>query len=154
MRTSLRILFTLFGTIILVRHAERAGEMANDPALTEKGRQRAEVLSRMLGNSRVDAIYTSEARRTQQTAEPLAEALRKKPIVIPGKDITVLVDRLKQIGPDEVVLVVGHSNTLPEIVSKLGGSTQPIGENEFNRMLIVVTHGSDKPSVLTLRYGD
>ncbi|MBV8819048.1 MAG: hypothetical protein JO022_11875 [Acidobacteriaceae bacterium] len=52
------------------------------------------------------------------------------------------------------MLVVGHSNTLPEIVSKLGGSTQPIGENEFNRMLIVVTHGSDKPSVLTLRYGD
>ena len=141
-------------TIILVRHAERPAETANSVPLTRQGHKRAQLLARMLAGSGVKAIFTSDAMRTQQTAAPLAAQLHIEPSVLPANATDVLVAQLQKLGPDEVVLVVGHSNTIPAIVGNLGGLTPPIADSEFDRVVIVHTQIGGKSSVLNLHYGN
>ena len=128
----------LFGqaSFIVVRHAERDGAMTGDVPLTEAGRCRAERLASMLAESRISAVYTTELVRTQQTAAPLVKKLGLQPQVVAAKDLDGLIARLK--GEKGRVLVVGHSNTVPTIVSKLGGgAVTEIGETEYDRMYVV-----------------
>ena len=139
-------------TVILVRHAERAG--STDPAvgINAAGRCRATVLATMLSDAKVRAIYTSEVARTQQTAAPLAEKLSIRPEVVPAKDVDVLTAKLRARAEEGTVLVVGHSNTVPAIVERLTGEAVPaIGDSEYDRMF-VVTLGPNQASVLALRY--
>ena len=140
-------------TVILVRHAERAGGTAPDIGLSDAGVCRAGRLAKMLGRTGVTQIYTSEVARTQQTAAPLGKDLAIKPEVIPAKDVDALVATLRKLGPHGVALVVGHSNTLPEIIRQLGaGSVAPIGDNDYDRMLIVTLTGPDHASAVMLQY--
>lgn len=141
-------------TIILVRHAERAGGTDNSVPLSNPGHERAQLLARMLAGSGVQAIFTSEVLRTKQTAAPLGKQLGIEPTALPADQIDSLVAKLQQLAPDQVVLIVGHSNTVPAIVMKLGGFTPPIPDSEFNRMVIVHTQADGKPSVLNLHYGE
>jgi broad specificity phosphatase PhoE len=144
----------LAATIILVRHAERAGDMGTDPPLTAQGIQRSESLARLLADAHIQTIFATNTKRTQQTAAPIAEKLHLTPVVLPGQDVPALLERLRSLKPDDVVLVVGHSNTVPQIVSGLGGETKPIPDTEFNRLLIFTTNPTGKPNVVTLRYGE
>jgi broad specificity phosphatase PhoE len=138
-------------TVILVRHAERAG--GTDPSITEAGRCRAKVLAGMLSDAKVRSIYISELARTQQTAEPLAQKLSIKPEVVPVKDIDGLVAKLRARTEEGTVLVVGHSNTIPAIVERLSGETEPaIGEGEYDRMFVVTLIGPNQASVVMVRY--
>ena len=140
-------------TVILVRHAERAGGMSADVGISEAGRCRAEALARMLADANVKRIYTSEVARTQQTAEPLATKLHIRPEVIPAKDTEGLVAKLRAGAPDQVVLVVGHSNTVPEIIKLLGGgSVPPIGDGEYDRLFVATLTHPNQATVVTLRY--
>jgi broad specificity phosphatase PhoE len=140
-------------TVILVRHAERAGGMSADAALSGAGRCRAEALARMLADAGVTHIYTSEVARTQQTAAPLAKRLAIRPEAIPAKDVGALVAKLRADPPGGVALVVGHGDTLPEIVRRLGGGTvPPVGDAEYDRLLVVTLGGGNQASVVTLRY--
>ena len=142
-------------TIIVVRHADRdTSAMTSDVPLNARGRQRAEALARMLADAGVRYIYTTEVKRTQQTAEPLSARTHVRIQVVAGADVQKLAGILKLLRPDDVALVVGHSDTVPAIVSALGGSTAPFGEAEFDRMLIVHTEAGRPTTVLTLRYGD
>jgi phosphohistidine phosphatase SixA len=101
----------------------------------------------------VRGIYTSELARTQQTAEPLAQRLSIKPEVVAAKDIDALVAKLRAGTEEGTVLVVGHSNTIPAIVERLSGETEPaIGEGEYNRMFVVTLIGPNQASVVVLRY--
>jgi broad specificity phosphatase PhoE len=140
-------------TVILVRHAERAG--GNDPSvgINEAGRCRATVLAGILSGAKVASIYTSELARTQQTAAPLAQRLGIKPEVVPAKDIDALVTKLRARTEEGTVLVVGHSNTIPAIVERLSGETEPtIGDGEYDRMFVVTLIGASQASVVMLRY--
>jgi broad specificity phosphatase PhoE len=140
-------------TVILVRHAERAGGTDPSVGITEAGRCRAKVLAGMLSDAKVRSIYTSELARTQQTAEPLAQKLNIKPEVVPVKDIDALVAKLRARTEEGTVLVVGHSNTIPAIVERLSGETEPaIGEGEYDRMFVVTLVGPNQASVLMVRY--
>lgn len=142
-------------TIILVRHAERNAGMTPDVLLTPRGEERARQLANILKDANIRAVYTTEVRRTQQTAEPTAHQFHLQPIVIPSKDMDTLVSRLHALPDDETVLVVGHANTVPLVVERLGGGAVPaISDTEYDRMVVVVTKGKAKPSVLTLRYGE
>ena len=142
-------------TIILVRHAERSGAMSADPPLTSAGEERAKVLAQVLKDSGIDRIYVTELRRTQQTAEPVAARLHLKPIVVAAKDTDALLTQLRELSDDQTVLVIGHSNTLPLIVDRLGGgSIPPMPETEYDRLIVLVTSPSGgKAHVVTLRYG-
>ena len=138
--------------VIVVRHAERAGGMGADVGISDAGRCRAEVLAKMLADAGVNRIYTSEVMRTKQTAEPLARKLNIQPTVIPAKDIAALVEQLKQGPADGVSLVVGHSNTVPDIIQRLGGgAVSAIADGEYDRMF-VVTFTGDHATTVRLHY--
>jgi phosphohistidine phosphatase SixA len=140
-------------TVIVVRHAERAGGTDPSVGITEAGRCRATVLAGMLADAKVRSIYTSELARTQQTAEPLAQKLSIKSEVVPAKDIDGLVAKLRARTEEGTVLVVGHSNTIPAIVERLSGETEPaIGDGEYDRMFVVTLIGPNQASVVVLRY--
>jgi broad specificity phosphatase PhoE len=140
-------------TVILVRHAERAGGMSADVGISEAGRCRAEALARMLADANIKRIYVSEVARTGQTAEPLASKLHIRPEVVPAKDIEGLVAKLRAGAPDDVVLVVGHSDTVPEIIKLLGGgSVPPIGDSEYDRLFVLTLTPPNRATVVTLRY--
>lgn len=161
------ILFTLFTvcwaahaaaqtTIFVVRHAERADAvsggtmmMAADPELSESGRTRAEGLALALKDARITAIYTTEYKRTQQTAAPLAEALDLEVTTVSSKEMGGLIERLKNEKGN--VLVVGHSNTVPEILQRLG-VTAPVkvDDSDYDDLFIVTT--GPEPQLLRLHY--
>jgi phosphohistidine phosphatase SixA len=143
-------------TIFLVRHAERAdggaqkGMMGgDDPDLSAAGRARAQSLARMLKDAGITAIYTTEYKRTKQTAEPLAKVLGIEPTAIPSKDATSLGQKLKTVTGN--VLVVGHSNSVPGIIKDLGvGDSIAIADDEYDNLFVVV-RGST-PTLVRLRY--
>jgi broad specificity phosphatase PhoE len=135
--------------IVLVRHAERA-ETGNDPALTAAGKGRAALLARMLREAGVTAIFTSTFRRTKETAAPLAAALHLIPQVL--QDDPAAARHQIQSGGDRV-LVVGHTNTIPAVITAFDGPPDVvIGEAEFDR-LFVLTVGHGQPALLAMRYG-
>ncbi|HYW45799.1 MAG TPA: phosphoglycerate mutase family protein [Bryobacteraceae bacterium] len=140
-------------TVILVRHAERAGGMSADVGISEAGRCRAESLARMLADAGVKRVFVTEVARTQQTAQPLADKLSLRPEVIPSKDIDGLVAKLRHGEPGGVALVVGHSNTLPEIISRMGGGTvRPIADDDYGNLFVVTLTAKSRVSVVRLRY--
>ena len=106
----------------------------------------------MLRDSRLDAIYVTEYLRTQQTAQPSADYFHLRPQRVDSGNTAALVDAIRRHASSSV-LVVGHSNTVPAIVSMLGGPAVRIGETEFDN-LFIVTVTSGQTSVLQLRYGD
>lgn len=139
-------------TVILVRHAEKAASPAVNPPLTDQGKRRAQALADTLAGSGVAAIYETEYVRTQQTAEPLATRLHIIPKRIPGKNSDELVTDIRQ-HKDGVIVVVGHSNTVPEIISKLGGPAVKIDDWEHD-WLYVLTLSGQEVSMVRLHYGE
>ncbi len=138
--------------VYLVRHAERAEDGTNDPPISDAGRQRASLLARMLRDTGIRRIHSTDYRRTMATAEPLAHRLGVQVETYDPGDLPAFAARLTAEGGRH--LVVGHSNTTPAAVVALGGSPgDPIGESEYDRLYIVtVTSGG----VLTelVRFGD
>ena len=141
-------------TIIVVRHAERNAGMTPDVLLSPRGEERARQLANVLKDANIRAVYATEVRRTQQTAEPTAQQFHLQPIVIPAKDVDTLVSRLQALPDDETVLVVGNTTTVPLVVERLGGNVPALSDTEYDRLVVVVTKGKGKPVVLTLRYGE
>jgi broad specificity phosphatase PhoE len=138
--------------IFLVRHAERAaisGHVPSDTGLSEAGRARAERLAEALKDAEITAIYTTEYKRTKETAAPLAQSLGIRPEVISGDDVRSLVKRLKASRGN--VLVVGHSNTLPQIISALGVSSRvTVAESDYDNLFLVLL--MPEPRLIRLHY--
>jgi broad specificity phosphatase PhoE len=120
------------GMVYLVRHGEKAPD-EKDPALTEKGRQRAQNLAAMLGKAGIAHVFSTATRRTRQTAQPLAQASGLPVQEYDPRAPRALVEKVRDLnGP---VLVVGHSNTLSELVRLFGGQPGPeIADNEYDRV--------------------
>jgi phosphohistidine phosphatase SixA len=147
-------------TIILVRHAEKATD-ANEASvpLSEAGRARATRLAQMLAGAGVTAIYATETDRARQTAEPLAKALKLEVRTYSPRDTAgklspqILLDRLKRYDASGTVLVVGHSNTVPDLIAGLGHRGKiEIGDKDFDDLLVVVPKAVGPPTVLRLKY--
>jgi len=138
-------------TIFLVRHAEKAQATADekDPELSEAGRSRAESLAQMLKDAGIIAIYVTEFKRTQQTAQSLARAIGVKETIVPAKDTAVLISKLKETKGH--ALVIGHSNTLSEIVGALGSSLPiTIAEADYDNLFVMTL--TTPPRLLSLHY--
>jgi broad specificity phosphatase PhoE len=140
-------------TIFLVRHAE-TGPGAQADALSPAGEKRADCLAKMLKDAKIKTIYVTDAKRTQQTAAPLAKALKLAPTIRPAKDPNGLIRDLFYTGGGDI-LVIGHSDTLPFILARLkAGTVPPIADNEYDRLFVVtISEGAATP-VTTLRYCD
>ena len=139
-------------TIYLVRHAERAavsGRVPADTGLSRAGQARAQALAHLLSGAGISAIYTTEYRRTQETAAPLARSLRIRPEVVPADDLRSLVAKLRASTGN--VLVVGHSNTLPQLLSALGIRTRiTIAESDYDNLFEVKL--APKPELVRRHY--
>lgn len=152
-------------TVFLVRHAERADEPRRDPPLTEKGVARSQALARLLGNAGIKAIYTTQFARTKLTAEPLAKQLGVTPTALSLKlnpsNPRAIADESTKETVDKIlshagsgVLVVGHSNSIPDVIKMLGGDVVPtIDEAEFGDLFVVTVYGNGKAKVVHLKYG-
>ncbi|MFC4929523.1 phosphoglycerate mutase family protein [Massilia sp. GCM10023247] len=128
--------------IYLVRHGEKAAE-GKDPDLTPQGQQRARNIATMLAKTNIAHIFSTPTKRTQQTAQPLAQQNGVQVQLYDPRAPQALVAKVKALSG--AVLVVGHSNTLSELVRLFGG--QPgveIADNEYDRVyqLIPGANGS------------
>jgi len=138
-------------TIFLVRHAEKASAAADAP-LSPEGEKRAECLAITLKDAGIKQIYVTDVLRTQQTAAPLAKALKIKPTILPAKDSNGLIKNLVYTGGGNI-LVVGHSDTVPFVIARLqGGTVTPIGENEYDRMFVMTVAEAAGMPAATLHY--
>jgi phosphohistidine phosphatase SixA len=151
-------------TVFLVRHAERADAPREDPPLLETGTARAQLLARILGKSGIKAIYTSQYLRTKATAEPLAKQLGIASVAISLKttvanprqvspeSIQEIVEKIYQ-RPGENALVIGHSNSVPDVIKALGGDVVPtVDEKEFDDLFVVTVYAKGKARVTHLKY--
>ena len=143
--------------VLLVRHAERAAQPADDPPLTQEGRHRAEALAGIVKDAHTAAIITTQLRRTVETAQPSANATGVTPEVVPvsaadrqqnAVDVAAAVRR----HPGKTVLVIGHSNTVPLIISALGGPNLPaICEAVYDKLFVLVL--GREARLIQSRYG-
>jgi broad specificity phosphatase PhoE len=122
--------------------------------LSAVGVARAERLAALLAAAPLAAVYASDTRRAQQTAAPLAARHRLPVTVRSAKDVRGLIDDIGARHVGRTVVVVGHSNTVPEIVSALtrGKQTVSIADDQFDRIFIVTVTRFGPPSTTELRY--
>jgi phosphohistidine phosphatase SixA len=140
--------------VFVVRHAERADDGmqkgVKDPPLSAAGDARAQALARMLRGADVRHVFATEFKRTQQTAEPLAAAGHVAVTTIAAKDIDGLVQKLS--GITGAALVVGHSDTVPDILHALGVKEDVrISDDEYDNLFIVV-RGGGEARLIKLRF--
>ena len=145
-------------TVILVRHAEKAGAPANDPGLTQAGAARARELMAIARDAGVTAVITTQFARTRETARPTAEALKLTPEIARAGGSAAQhaqdVARMVQAHAGGVVLVVGHSNTIPAIVTALGApQPPPICDSEYDDLYVVTLAPNAPAHVIRARYG-
>ena len=142
-------------TVILIRHAEKNIEPNNpDPDLSPAGQARAQELVRMFGDTGLNAIYATQYKRTQQTVKPLADRLGLPVNQVNSKNTADLLAQIRAQHSGEVIFISGHNNTVPEIITALGGPTYPvIPEAEFDNLYIVSVYRTGKAKVVKLKYG-
>ena len=135
-------------TVFIVRHAEKADD-SKDAELSGAGRARADALAHMLKDSKISVIYTTELKRTQQTAAPLARALGLTVTILPAENQGALIAKLRASTANS--LVVGHGNTIPDIIKALG-ITEPvnISDSDYDNLFVIVL--GEKPSLIRLHY--
>ena len=141
-------------TVLLVRHAEKIMQ-GTDPPLNNEGQARALSLAHVAGEAGVTAIYASQYQRTQQTVEPLSTQLGLTVIQINSTNVNGLVEHMLSNYAGGVVLVAGHSDTIPLIISELGGGPiSPIQESEYDNLFVLTVFRFGDVKVLNLKYGD
>jgi phosphohistidine phosphatase SixA len=119
-------------TVYLLRHAEKvSGQYDGD--LTGNGKRRAANIAAMLKDAGVERIYSTDFKRTQQTAAPLAAAVNLAVQSYNPFDMPSFAETLK--AHNGVSVVVGHSNTTPDLIWMLGGDAgSAISEAEYSRL--------------------
>jgi len=150
-------------TVFLVRHAERAApgdpefDTANpsDPPLNTAGRARALELAHVLEEAGVTAVYASQFARTQQTVAPIAQQAGVPVTVHDARDSAGLVELIVTANTGGVVVVAGHSNTVPELIEALGAPPVAAIEDawEYDNLFVVTVGPARDASVRTLKYG-
>ena len=145
-------------SIILVRHAEKAAAPADDPGLTDAGQARAIALMAIARDAGVSAIITTQFARTRETARPAAESLHVTMEVARAGGSAAQhaqdVAKMALAHAGGVVLVVGHSNTIPAIVGALGApQPPPICDSAYDDFYVVSVPATGPARVIRARYG-
>jgi len=149
-------------TVLLVRHAEYCDASVdpscdpNDPGLGSKGDLRAQELAHVARKAGVEAIYTTDTKRTKETVQYL-ETLELRATTF--YTVTGLVNQVMSDHAGDVVLVAAHAGgnlpTVPGIITELGGNRTncSIG-NEFDNLCIVTICRRGEVTVVNLQYGE
>ena len=149
-------------TVIFVRHAEKLADPAGDPGLTDAGKRRAAELARQLADADVvpglgiDAVFSTPFRRTEETAKPVADALGLTINAYDAADTELFIEELVREYKGKIILVVGHSNTVPQMIGNMGASKNvpPIAEDEYDNLYLVSIPWFGKTKTIRLRYGE
>ena len=147
-------------TVIFVRHAEKALTPEGDPGLSPAGQRRVAELTRQLVDADVvagvDAVYSTPFRRTEETARPVAEALGLPLNSYDAADTEAIMERIVREHKGKIILVVGHSNTVPALIGNMGASKKvpEINEAEYDNIYIVSIPWFGKTKTIRLRYGE
>jgi phosphohistidine phosphatase SixA len=141
----------------IVRHAEKAAQEPNtssDVPLTEEGRQRAEALKEILKRKKIAFVFSTNTIRTKSTAQPTADYFHLTTEIYGPKPDSAFIALLKS--KKKNTLIVGHSNTVDDIVNMLCGEIKVPGdlpETEFNNLFIVKKKGK-RYIFYSQKYGD
>ena len=131
-------------TIYIVRHAEKQKiEGEKNPDLTEEGHARAAALKDQLAEIKIEAVYSTDYKRTQQTVAPVATAM--------GLEITSYdptqhpKDFAETLRTSEYtnILVAGHSNTVPGLLGAFGATIEPIDDGQYGDLFVLTVDGDD-----------
>lgn len=146
-------------TMIFVRHAEKALTPIDNPALSPAGEARAAELLRQLVDADVvagiDAVYSTPYKRTVDTVQPVADALGLDVNLYDPDDNEAVLAQILKAHKGKIILVVGHSNTVPALIADLGASklVPPIAEFEYDNIYLVSIPWFGKTKTIRLRYG-
>jgi broad specificity phosphatase PhoE len=133
-----------------IRHAEKVKKGEEDPALTKIGEKRANYWAEVFKNTEFAAVYSTQTKRTLSTALPTANKSELTPIIYKTESIDLKQLAEKYAGKN--VLIVGHSNTIPDLVNYLLGDDR-VGEiGEFNNSNLYIVRYSPEYSDLVLLY--
>ena len=144
-------------TVIVIRHAEQETDAGSDPPLSAAGRARASRLGRLFGDfgspGHLDAIYVAPTIRDRMTAVPLAGRLGLTPVDHVGGS-AVLARRALHEHPGGRVLVIGHADTVKEIVEALSGATHlsSIAPDDYGTLYVVSVPRIGRANVLRMNY--
>jgi 2,3-bisphosphoglycerate-dependent phosphoglycerate mutase len=123
--------------IIIIRHAEKSSDGSQDPALSEAGHERAIELTRLLSKIKIGKIYSTPFKRTTQTVQALAVA---KNIQITKYETSTsasdLIATIRAEASDDPVVIVAHSNTVPDLIKVLGFTPFTITESDYDNMFV------------------
>lgn len=149
---ALQSFFASAQTVIVVRHGEKL-DSTPDTVLSPIGEARAARLANMLAASNVSAIYTTQFKRTMLLAAPAAKRLGVTPVTVEAKDMDALIAKIRARNKGDVILVVGHSNTVPDILKRLGHTTDvKVTEEDFDNLFVVTIQPSGAPTLVHLKY--
>lgn len=140
-------------TIILIRHAEKAGNEPRDPDLSEAGISRAKRLAELLSDIQVDELYSTPLRRTRQTVQFIASQRGKETMDYDPRNLKDLADMLRD-KPGKTILVAGHSNTTPTLANLLleEDRFQQLPESEYGKIWFITYYNNKPIEVLVLNY--
>lgn len=146
--------------VYVVRHAEKAATPADDPPLSAEGAARAAALADLLADAGVRHVYSSQFRRTRDTAAPLADRLGREVTVLPitGPDVAAaLRAQARQIVTEAegaAALVVGHSNTVPIMIAEWTGEPMAdLDEGAYGDLFVVTLQADGTARLERRRYG-
>lgn len=142
-----------YSTIVLTRHAERISK-ENDSKLTKEGETRAQNLKNILLPMTPDRIYTSSYTRCVLTTLPLARAMAKPNVHYDVSDSKALLNTILNEHKTSKAVIIGHSNTIPEMLNLLSGSDkyQTFDDNEYSKLFLVQTKGLGDSKIMELTY--
>lgn len=143
-------------TVYIVRHAEKATQdvtMTSDVPLSSAGIQRANDLKKVLLDKKITYIFSTDKLRTKSTAQPLSEAAGVPVEIYANDTLPKFIERVKALKAN--VLIVGHSNTIDDLVNALCGEkviSADYPESSYDNLLIVKLKNK-KPVFIHKKYG-
>jgi len=122
--------------LYLVRHAEKQADGSRDPELTEAGTHRAENLASWFEDKGIRDIWSSDYKRTRDTAQPTLARLGLELNIYDPRDLPALGETL--FSNQNNALIVGHSNTTPELARLLCNcDIEDMDESEYDRLIVI-----------------
>ncbi|WP_193789535.1 SixA phosphatase family protein [Salipiger sp. CCB-MM3] len=137
--------------VYIIRHAEKE-LTGDDPAITDEGKARAAAWAKMLEHVGLDVVFTSDAKRTHQTGAIIAETLGLPLNSVSRANTAGLIDALSFDHEEEAVLVVGHTETIPNILESLGVAEEiEVSQTDFANLFILLKPDANDPHLIRLR---
>ncbi len=132
-------------SIYVVRHAEKAPagpNMNSDVPLSVPGQQRAEDLMNVLKDKKISIVYSTQTVRTVSTATPTADHFGVAIELYGPRPDSIFISKL--LSHKKNLLVVGHSNTVDDIINKLFGEIKvpkDLPDSEYDNLYLIIKKG-------------